>query len=151
MAVTITLQPEHGYVAAALLSTFYLNLYQYLAVGRTRKAAGIAYPQMYADKAEMAASDAAKTFNYAQRAHGNTLETLPLVLISTVVSAVEFPRFAAAALGVWSFSRFLFTISYISGGPTKRNNLRGATGSALAFISLALAGTYTAAKISFGW
>ncbi|TCD70212.1 hypothetical protein EIP91_004392 [Steccherinum ochraceum] len=142
---------RHGYVAAALLSTFYLNLYQYLAVARARKAAGIAYPQMYADKAEMAASDAAKTFNYAQRAHGNTLESVPFVLMSTAVAAIEFPKFAAASLGLWSLFRFVYTISYTSGGPTKRNRLMGATGSSISMMSLLLAGTYAAARISFGW
>ncbi|KAJ6481757.1 hypothetical protein C8R45DRAFT_1002945, partial [Mycena sanguinolenta] len=68
-----------SYVAASLLSSVFLLTWQGIKVGGARKAANIAYPRLYAEKAEMDASPAALKFNCVQRAHANTLENVPSI------------------------------------------------------------------------
>jgi glutathione S-transferase len=46
---------------------------------------------VYADRHEQAASRAALVFNCTQRAHQNTLETLPLVLTTCAIRARAAP------------------------------------------------------------
>ncbi|OJT04476.1 hypothetical protein TRAPUB_4746 [Trametes pubescens] len=63
----IVLPKEFAYPAAAVVSTFYLLLWQSIRVGGARKRAGIAYPQVYAEKAEAAEKKEAHVFNCTQR------------------------------------------------------------------------------------
>ncbi|KAK0470577.1 hypothetical protein IW261DRAFT_1516799 [Armillaria novae-zelandiae] len=105
-------------------------------VGHRRGAAGIKYPQLYAEKAQEEASKEAKIFNCAQRAHQNTLENIPMIYTrcvlyavpvivdfslqnhcSTFLTAVYYPTIAAAALGTWVLGRILYTRGYITGNP----------------------------------
>lgn len=95
------LRYRYSYVAASLVGTVFLLAGQSIVVSKARKAAQIPYPQLYAEKAEAAASPAANKFNCAQReallsfpssitltwtrflgAHQNTLEHMPIVLIT---------------------------------------------------------------------
>ena len=52
-------------------------------------------------------------------AHQNTLESLPTVLASTLITGVKYPRVAASLCGVWTVCRVLYTIGYSSGNPKK--------------------------------
>ncbi|KAH7909059.1 hypothetical protein BJ138DRAFT_1067711 [Hygrophoropsis aurantiaca] len=141
--MSITLPTEYpAYVGAGLLSTVWLLGWQVTVVGRNRTASGIKYPQLYAEKAEAAASPAALRFNCAQRAHQNTLEHFPLILISTAIAGVKYPLLAGAAAGFWSFSRVLYTLGYTTGDPSKRNTRGGILGE-VSVIGLLLASTYT--------
>ncbi|KIP06175.1 hypothetical protein PHLGIDRAFT_36079 [Phlebiopsis gigantea 11061_1 CR5-6] len=142
--MSIVLPAEYGYTAAAVVSTFWVTLFQSLRVGRARKAAKIDYPQLYAEKAEAAASKEAHVFNCAQRAHQNTLEWLPQVIASTLIVGVKYPRFAAAVCATWSVARVLYTIGYTSGNPKKRNLLGANIFSGLTTVGFVLgASTYT--------
>ncbi|KAJ7701802.1 hypothetical protein B0H17DRAFT_1128035 [Mycena rosella] len=114
---TLVLPAGLPYVAAALVSTAFLLTGQMIAVGRARKAAGIKYPQLYADKAEMAASPAAVKFNCVQRAHQNTLENIAQVYMMTTVLGLRHPVLAASGLAMWVASRVAYTIGYASGNP----------------------------------
>ncbi|KAG7448872.1 membrane-associated proteins in eicosanoid and glutathione metabolism [Guyanagaster necrorhizus] len=129
MAATITVPEGWAWVAAALLSAQFLLSGQAFIVGRRRQTAGIEYPQLYAEKAQVEASKDAKIFNCAQRAHQNTLEFIPVVYSSTLLTAVCYPNFAAAACGTWVFGRILYTRGYITGDPAKRNSQGGFIGS----------------------
>ncbi|KAJ7177904.1 hypothetical protein C8R46DRAFT_666591 [Mycena filopes] len=123
MPSTLIVPTGFSYVAASLFSTILLLQGQAITVSRHRKRAGIEYPRLYADKAEMAASPAAQAFNCAQRAHQNTLENVGTMYLMTVILGLRHPTLAAAALGSWVISRVAYTVGYSSGVPAKRNNI----------------------------
>ncbi|TFK77302.1 membrane-associated proteins in eicosanoid and glutathione metabolism [Pluteus cervinus] len=135
---TITIPTGFGYVGAALLGNIFLLLGQTLMVGRFRDRAGIKYPQLYAEKAEAEQSKDAFLFNCAQRAHQNTLESLPIVLILTLLGGLQYPVVVAAASGAWTISRISYSRGYVTGDPIQRT--RGL--SKLAYVGqLALLGS----------
>jgi glutathione S-transferase len=146
MAITIVIPDGAQYVAASILSTVFLTTVQGGIVGSYRKAAGIKYPRAYAEKAEMEANRAALQFNCAQRAHQNTLEVLPTVLTTTLLTALQWPTFAASALGVWSAARVLYTLGYVTGDPDKRNTRGGFMGS-ISMLSLICSASYSVFKL----
>lgn len=111
-------------------------------MSKFRKAAGIKYPQgsqpshpfavesdgflAYAEQKEVEASADALKFNCAQRAHQNTLESIPIIYatyasticcptvpsnlgLRTLVAALTFPKIAAAACTSWSVARAFYT------------------------------------------
>ncbi|KIO29469.1 hypothetical protein M407DRAFT_242577 [Tulasnella calospora MUT 4182] len=125
MAINIVLPDTYGYVALAACSMVWLNWMQANVVGSKRKAAKIPYPQMYADKAQQEASKEALAFNCAQRAHGNTLEYLPTTLFTLLFTGLRYPMFAACTGAAVTAGRILYTIGYISGGPSGRYGLGG--------------------------
>ncbi|KAG8931956.1 hypothetical protein FRC02_001836 [Tulasnella sp. 418] len=104
MVFSITLPDQYGYVALATASFFWLTQWQGLNVSKYRKLAKIPYPQAYADKAQQEASKEALQFNCAQRAHQNTLETLPIVMATTLFTGIKYPIFAASTALAWSFA-----------------------------------------------
>ncbi|KAI0778744.1 membrane-associated proteins in eicosanoid and glutathione metabolism [Trametes elegans] len=142
----IVLPKEYAYPATAVVSTFYLLLWQTLRVGRARKHAGVAYPQVYAEKAEAEAKKEAHVFNCTQRAHQNTLEVVPIVISSTLIAGFSYPVAAASLCGAWALSRILYTIGYATGDPKKRNLGGAAIVGTLSTIGLI--GTSTAAVVS---
>ncbi|KAF7366504.1 BHLH domain-containing protein [Mycena sanguinolenta] len=73
---TITVPEGTSYAAASVLSSVFLLPWQGIKVSGARKAAGIAYPRLNIEKAEMDASPVALKFNYVLRAHANTLENI---------------------------------------------------------------------------
>lgn len=132
MSISFTVPEGFQYVGASLLSTVFVLVGQGITVGRWRKRSGIKYPQLYADKAEAAASKDAMIFNCAQRAHQNTLENIPVVYVTTLITGLKYPHLAAGACALWSLSRIGYTRGYLSGNPDKRVNplyMVGALGS----------------------
>jgi len=119
----ILIPPEYKYVIVSLLPIPWLLLGQTIMVGRYRRKAGISYPQVYADKAEAKASKDAHLFNCVQRAHQNTLEVVPIYVITTIVSGINYPKSAAAMCTIWIASRIPYTIGYASGDPGKRSGM----------------------------
>ncbi|KAI9572407.1 hypothetical protein HD554DRAFT_2168030 [Boletus coccyginus] len=120
MSTQIVLPNGFGYVSASLLSVGWVLAWQTFLVGRARSRAGIKYPQLYAEQAEVKASPAAKEFNCTQRAHQNTLEVVPVVAISTLVFGLKCPHAAAAMCGSFVVGRIIYTLGYKSGNPAKR-------------------------------
>ncbi|KAH9950991.1 membrane-associated proteins in eicosanoid and glutathione metabolism [Amylocystis lapponica] len=148
MVLTQFFPDSIAYPAAAIVSTFYLSAWQMVKVGRARKTARIPYPQLYAEKAEAAASNAVQIFNCTQRAHQNTLESFTGYSreISTTIMALNYPIAAAGLCGCWTIARVLYTIGYSTGDPARRN-LMGAAGlSAVSLIGLVLGSTLSVAN-----
>ncbi|KAJ6535977.1 membrane-associated proteins in eicosanoid and glutathione metabolism [Mycena vulgaris] len=114
---TITVPSGMSYVVAALMATMFLLVWQTVVVRKHRDRAGIHYPRAYAENQEVAASPLAMKFNCAQRAHQNTLETIPWIYVMTVVLATKYPLLSASSLGMWIFSRIAYTLGYITGNP----------------------------------
>ncbi|CAD6893370.1 unnamed protein product [Tilletia controversa] len=120
MALLISVPATYGYVGISAFGSILLTTWQMILVSGARKAAGIQYPQLYAEKAEVAASRKAQIFNCTQRAHANTLEALPTFLFCTLIGGLKSPRTTSLLAGVWLFSRVLYTLGYASGEPKKR-------------------------------
>ncbi|KAG6864708.1 hypothetical protein C0991_007747 [Blastosporella zonata] len=119
MSVTLTVPEGFQYVGASLLSTVFVLIGQSVVVGKWRKRSGIQYPQLYAEKAEVEASKDSYIFNCAQRAHQNTLENLPVIYATTLLTAVKYPIIAASACATWSVARVFYTRGYLTGEPKK--------------------------------
>lgn len=69
---------------------------------------------------EAARSASAKAFNCCQRAHANTLESLPYFLFALLHVGVVLPRTAATLGATWIVGRVLYTVGYSTGNPAKR-------------------------------
>ncbi|RDB18453.1 Microsomal glutathione S-transferase 3 [Hypsizygus marmoreus] len=119
MSTTITIPQGFQYVAAALQATVVVLWWQNMTVSKWRKRSGIKYPQLYAEKAEAEASKDALIFNCAQRAHHNTLENIPVVYATTLLTALKYPVLAASACGLWTVGRIAYTRGYVSTGDPK--------------------------------
>lgn len=65
-------------------------------------------------------------FNCIQRAHQNTLESLPVVFVSVLLCGIVYPKFAAACGALYVTSRFSFAWGYYTGDP--KNRARGKYG-----------------------
>ncbi|KAF8349726.1 hypothetical protein F5887DRAFT_1070003 [Amanita rubescens] len=144
-STTITIPAGYHYVGAALLSTSWVLIYQFMLVSRMRKRAGVQYPQLYAEKAEAEASPDAMKFNCAQRAHQNTLENLPIVAITSLIAGLKAPILSASAVALWSIGRIAYTRGYVTGDPKKRANALYGLSSA-GIVGLMLASTFTAGE-----
>ncbi|KAJ7099715.1 membrane-associated proteins in eicosanoid and glutathione metabolism [Mycena epipterygia] len=147
MPSTLIVPTGFSYVAASLVSTVFLLTGQSITVARNRKPAGVEYPRLYAEKAEMAASPAAVKFNCVQRAHQNTLENIAQVYMMTLVLGLKHPHVAASALAGWVVSRIAYTVGYASGNPPKRNNLITQTFYIPALLTLLFGSVYSAYEL----
>jgi len=112
MTLTLVLPENYEFVALAGVASAFLTFWQGSQVGRARRKAGVKYPQMYAEKAEMAASKDAVVFNNLQRAHQNTLEIYPQFLMTLFLTGLKYPTLAAAAGASWVVGRVFFTFNY---------------------------------------
>ncbi|KAF8167699.1 hypothetical protein B0H34DRAFT_682746 [Crassisporium funariophilum] len=140
-STVVTLPDGFQYVGAGLLSTVFILMYQSMLVNKHRKLSGIKYPQLYAEKAEAAASKDALLFNCAQRAHQNTLENVPIVYVTTLLVGAKFPAYAASAVALWSLSRIFYTRGYLSGDPAKRVSVMYGVGT-ISLLGLLFGSTY---------
>ncbi|KAI0066425.1 membrane-associated proteins in eicosanoid and glutathione metabolism [Artomyces pyxidatus] len=121
MSSTIVVPAGFSYALASLLSTVGVLLWQSSIVGKARKPAGVLYPRMYAEKAEQEANKDALIYNCKQRAHQNTLEVMPVIVITTLITSLEHPLVAASGCGLWVLGRIGYTIGYASGDPKQRS------------------------------
>jgi glutathione S-transferase len=89
-------------------------------VGGMRKAAGVAYPALYADNAEAKVDQAKFKFNCAQRGVMNLVETYAQTVTFVAIAGLSFPRVAAGLSVAWSVGAVAFAVGYSSGDPDKR-------------------------------
>jgi len=144
----ITLPAEFGFVGASIVATGYLTLWQTIKVSRARKQANIKYPQLYAEKAEAAASADVMKFNCVQRAHQHTLELLPNVIFNTAFLGLFYPRIASTACLVWTLGTAVYTIGYSSGNPDNRRGALPMIGE-MGYMALILGSTWSAGMAVF--
>ncbi|KAJ3477979.1 hypothetical protein NLI96_g10090 [Meripilus lineatus] len=112
MPVTLVLPEGIQYVPIVFAASTWVVFWQVGQVAKARAKAKILYPQLYAEKSEAAAAKDALVFNCVQRAHHNTMETLPLVLLSASIIATKYPIVAASLYGAWTLFRIPYTIGY---------------------------------------
>ncbi|KAH7914773.1 hypothetical protein BJ138DRAFT_1133141 [Hygrophoropsis aurantiaca] len=143
-SINIALPEGFGYVPGALMSIGWVLLWQTFLVGRQRKRSGVRYPQLYAEQAEVKASKEALQFNCAQRAHQNTLESVHLIAMGTVIAGLQYPVLGSALCGGWSFARVIYTLGYNTGNPSKR--VPGAILGNFLMLGVLLTGSYSALR-----
>lgn len=138
--MSAAIKPEYGYVLAALGVTGSVLQYMAMRVGMARKRHGVPYPKMYAD----GDTESAKTFNCIQRAHQNTVEGAPAVMIMTAALGLIKPLTAASILMVYNVGRVVYFNGYSTGVPSKRT-----PGALISFLSYAMSvGTALVAGIA---
>jgi len=141
-SVQIHLPEGLSWASVGLLSIPALLVWQTALVGKARKLAKIEYPRAYAEKAEQDASLEAKVFNCVQRAHQNTLENVPVAFVTTLLTTIYHPKYAAILSGTWSLSRVIYTLGYATGNP--KNRMAGAILGDIALIGLFIGAGTTA-------
>lgn len=101
---------SHAYVAIVSLLALLTYFWMGLQVGRARGKSGIAAPAMTGDP----------LLERTIRAHYNTLEWLPLLLVPMWLFAIYWSDLIAAILGlVWIVGRVLYALGYMA-DPRKR-------------------------------
>ena len=101
---------SHAIVAIVTLLALLTYVWMGLQVGRARAKCGIAAPAMTGDP----------VLERTIRAHYNTLEWLPLFLVSMWLFAIYWNDLVAAAVGVvWIVGRILYQTGYVR-DPAKR-------------------------------
>jgi uncharacterized membrane protein YecN with MAPEG domain len=102
---------EHRWTAVVSLLALLLYFYMGLNVGRARGKTGIAAPAMTGDP----------LLERAVRVHYNTLEWLPIFLVSLWLFAIYWNELVAAGVGVvWIVGRFIYSTGYMA-DPGKRS------------------------------
>eukprot|EP00037_Helgoeca_nana_P010508 m.92756 g.92756 ORF g.92756 m.92756 type:complete len:145 (-) comp20245_c0_seq1:287-721(-) len=139
--MSITVPKDYGYVVAAVAGSVAVNFYQIFQVIKARKQYDVVYPDLYAPHGHKNK----KEFDCVQRAHQNTLENLPFVLSSMMLSGMLYPQLAAGFGSVYLAGRVLYTSGYGSGGPEGRK--LGGLVSHLGDIPLFLMLFYTAYQV----
>lgn len=110
------LSPEYAYAIGVTGLMGLANFYGASTVMKARKTHNVKYPKLYAD----GDSKSAIAFNCAQRAHQNTLESLPLTAVSMLACATVYPVASAALGAVWSLGRIVYIRGYAANGPEGR-------------------------------
>jgi glutathione S-transferase len=101
---------SHAYVAIVSLLALLTYFWMSLQVGRARAKCGIQAPAMTGDP----------ILERTIRAHYNTLEWLPLLLVPMWLFAVYWSDLIAAILGlVWIVGRIVYALGYVA-DPKKR-------------------------------
>ena len=102
---------EHRWTAVVSLLALLVYFWMGLQVGRARGKSGIDAPAMTGDP----------LLERAVRVHYNTLEWLPLFLVSLWLFAVYWSELVAAGVGVvWILGRILYATGYMA-DPGKRS------------------------------
>jgi len=101
---------SHAYVAIVSLLALLTYFWMGLQVGRARAKCGVSAPAMTGDP----------VLERTIRAHYNTLEWLPIFLVSMWLFAIHWSDLVAAIVGlVWIVGRILYQRGYVA-DPAKR-------------------------------
>uniref|UniRef100_A0A7S4N2J1 Glutathione S-transferase 3, mitochondrial n=1 Tax=Guillardia theta TaxID=55529 RepID=A0A7S4N2J1_GUITH len=111
-----SLPKGYGYVVAVVGGSFLLNMYLTINVVTARKKFKVEYPLLYAP----AGHKHEEAFNCVQRAHQNTLESFPMVMMQMLLCGLKYPLTSAVCGGIWVVGRFLYGYGYANNGPKGR-------------------------------
>ena len=114
--ISIDVPADYKWVLLALVGVFFANQYLVVGVMQARKKYGIKCPNLCAPPGHKNE----EAFNCAQRAHQNTVESMPLFLVELVLVGLFYPLFAASCGGLWSVGRILYGYGYKTKGPEGR-------------------------------
>jgi len=109
-------KPEFGYVVLSIASSWIMNIYLAVQVGKARKKYGVKYPALYATKDIKGSYE----FNCIQRVHQNTLESWAPVTILCLLNGIYSPVYSAAFYATWVLGRFVYSVGYSTKGPDGR-------------------------------
>ncbi|KDD72433.1 hypothetical protein H632_c3353p0 [Helicosporidium sp. ATCC 50920] len=116
MSSLFTLNPEHGYVAAAVVgSVIVQDIWMSAKVYRARRKYRIPYPNQYGDEVKH------KQFNCMQRAHMNTVEYSSHYYAALLTAGVQYPVVAGIGGLIYNIGRIFYFKRYSSGDPEKRH------------------------------
>lgn len=102
---------QHRWTAIVTLLALLVYFWMSIQVGRARGTSGIKAPAMTGDA----------VLERAVRVHYNTLEWLPIFLVSLWLFAIYWNEFVASGLGlVWIAGRILYATGYMT-DPAKRS------------------------------
>ncbi|MCO5548452.1 hypothetical protein L7F22_001909 [Adiantum nelumboides] len=107
------LPPQFGYVLLTVAAAVLLTQWQGNQVSLQRKKCGLKYPKMYEDKDR-------SVFNCYQRAHQNTLESFPAVLMLLLLGGLAYPLTSSVFGMIWVAGRLVYSLCYYSGDPRER-------------------------------
>lgn len=107
----------YRWVITALIANIIINLWMGAMIGAARRRFNVPYPTMYASETE---HKDAKAFNCVQRAHQNTLEFAPSVLVTLLIGGLQYPLVAAALGAAYGVARIQYFRGYSSGDAKKR-------------------------------
>jgi glutathione S-transferase len=129
-------------LAVAISSTFVLQ-WMGFKVMKARKAAGVPYPYLYADRVDADKDRKMYVFNCAQRAHQNTLENYSTFLLLLGIASIQHPFYAGISGTIFLLGRIAYAIGYCTGDPAKRQ--RGSFGylGLLGLIGLSISSAYS--------
>ncbi|KAI8093167.1 uncharacterized protein BX664DRAFT_357637 [Halteromyces radiatus] len=124
--MAIVVPSEYGYVLAVATASA-LQLFWFAhGVNTARKAAGVPYPYLYAEKSEAEKDQAKHLFNCAQRVHQNSLESFPVFSTLLLIGGISHPEVSAGAGAIYLVGRAAYSSGYKTGEPKKR--VRGVFG-----------------------
>eukprot|EP00282_Hemiselmis_andersenii_P012007 CAMPEP_0114126432 /NCGR_PEP_ID=MMETSP0043_2-20121206/9829_1 /TAXON_ID=464988 /ORGANISM="Hemiselmis andersenii, Strain CCMP644" /LENGTH=183 /DNA_ID=CAMNT_0001219421 /DNA_START=67 /DNA_END=618 /DNA_ORIENTATION=+ len=125
-AATITIPKMYGalFITNAFMPSAVCLWMGFGIVGPARRKYGVNLPTMYA--VSLKEGDDAYKFNCCQRAHHNTLETLPLFLISSFLGGIKHPLLCVCCGLLWCYSRVVWAKGYATGVPKSRYSAFGA-------------------------
>ncbi len=106
----------YGYVFSVLGASGFMNIYLMLKVSKARKEYNVDYPDLYARES----NEKKKEFDCVQRAHQNTLESYPIVMLQMVLGGMVYPVWSAIFGGIWTVSRVIYGYGYAKSGPKGR-------------------------------
>ncbi|GAB4818325.1 hypothetical protein N2152v2_005371 [Parachlorella kessleri] len=90
--------------------------------------------------------EAALKFNCTQRAHQNTLEYLPQVLVLEALLGLQFPMYAASLGMAWNLGRVIYALGYSTGDPDKR--VPGSAAAGIVFLALTFSTLWTGTRLA---
>ncbi|CAA6664868.1 unnamed protein product [Spirodela intermedia] len=119
-AAVAMLPKEYGYVMLVIVLYAFLNFWMAFQVGQARRRYNVFYPTMYATESE---NKDAKLFNCVQRGHQNSLEMMPLFLVTLALGGLKHPIVAATLGALYAVGRFFYFKGYSTGNPNNRMKL----------------------------